>query len=285
MNKAEAFQKKWCLQSSELPRVEEHLQTGSGVALKRARVVANSPFDIIGRYSAFIVVKYVDAAVAQACLPSYLRLDPPPGTPLGEHPVMYSFGTHNQVHPRFFTLWEYAYAEALVGIPNVALQDSGASMRQPLFHMTAVRLNNRFADEIGVAMGFPKKLAEFKISSNSYSFKSKEGAQPEMSGAFHISGPPFDSNFPNFQFLERYMLQQPVITKDSLGSLLKIPFHIYTETALMRPETATIEITGTDLPCLPAGKYVFPGIDEMAIGGGYRSVHYWKMSPPSTVSI
>src|SRR5579872_4876649 len=79
----------------------------------------NSSFDIVGQYAAFIVVYYLGTGAAQACLPAHLELQSSIGAPPGKHPVMYSFGFHQGVHPKNFDIWNYDYAEALVGIPRV----------------------------------------------------------------------------------------------------------------------------------------------------------------------
>src|ERR1700722_16562615 len=52
----------------------------------------DSSFDIVGQYAAFIVVYYLDANVARACLPAHLELQPSIGSPSGKHPVMCSWG-------------------------------------------------------------------------------------------------------------------------------------------------------------------------------------------------
>ena len=274
------FQKQWYLKSPDLPSPNDGLRGLAG-ASARARLFPQSPNDIIGRYRAYIILTYIDVAVAHAALPAYLQLAPPPGTPPGKHPAMYSFGTHEHVHPRFFTLWDYSYDEALVGLPNVLLRQANGSTTGPFFHMTAVRLDNLFADEIGVAMGFPKKMAKFQVTNNSYSFRM--GGGPIMTGQFQLSGGVFDSSFPNFQVIEKFMLQQPVITQSPLGNLLQVPFHIFTDTAVMQPATAAIEIADMSLPGLPAGKYNFQGIDVAPIPSCYHSIHDWQMSPPQSI--
>jgi hypothetical protein len=287
MDEKAKFRSKWQLRTGELPQPHGSLQKRFAPAGIRAHggAARQSPFDIIGRYSAFIVVSYLDSAMAQACLPPHLELAPPPGTPERKHPAMYSFGTHDRVHPRFFTLWEYSYAEALVGLPDVKLRHPDGTLSGPYSYMTAVRLNNAFADEIGFVLGFPKKLAKFKIDGKSYSFRTEPAGPSVMSGSFRVSGDVFDSTFPNFQTIERFMLQQPVISQPPLGSLLVTPFHIDTQNALMMPMEASITVSDSSLPGLPAGSYRFPGIDVTAIGGGYHSVHNWTMSPPQPIEV
>jgi hypothetical protein len=81
------------------------------------------------------------------------------------------------------------------------------------------------------------------------------------------------------------MLQQPVITQPPLGKLLRVPFHIFTDNAVMQPATAAIQIADMSLPGFPSGKYQFPGIDVTAIGGAYHSIHNWQMSPPEPIGI
>jgi hypothetical protein len=241
-----------------------------------------SPLDIVGQYSAFIVVTYVSSTIAERCLPRGLELAPPPGTPAGKHPVMYSFGSHYHVHPRFFKLWHYDYAEALVGLCNVKFRHADGSYSGPYFHMTSVRLNNAFADEIGVALGFPKRLAQFEITDTTYSFRVHGDSSPVMSGTFLISGDVFDSNFPNFKTISPFM-QQPVISKSPSGTFLLTPFHIDTQTAFMMPMKAAIHVSDQSLAGLPMGQYDFKGIDTTAFGGGYYSYHNWRMSTPTAI--
>ena len=145
--------------------------------------------------------------------------------------------------------------------------------------MTAVRLNNRFANDIGVALGFPKKLATFDITNDSYAFRMRFQDPPIVSAVFGPPGDVFGSDVPNFQAIEPFM-QQRVISRSPSGAFLITPFFIDTKTALMQPMAATIEVSDDTLAALPKGAYRFNGIDTTAFGGGYHSIHDWQMSPP-----
>lgn len=275
------FRSRWLLDTRELPRPESSMQPRLASRFATARE-PESPLDIIGQYAAFIVVHHIDRAVAAACLPEHFELEPPAGTPSGTHPVMYAFGSHYSVRPRFFPLWDYDYAEALVGIPNVMLRHSDDGRSGPRFFMTSVRLNNRFANDIGVALGFPKEMAHFDITDTTYQFSMSPGGPAVMAGAMHVSGDVFDDTFPNFVAVAPLM-QQPVISKTPFGLFLATPFHIDTRNAFMRPMTSSFEVHDHSLPGLPKGKYEFKGIDTTAFDGGYLSLHNWQMSPPRVI--
>jgi hypothetical protein len=281
MNETSRFNEKWLLADYKLPEPDLTPQRRLAAGLARRRE-PESPFDIIGQYAAFIVVTYIDAADAQLCLPPGLELMPPPGVPGGKHIVMYSFGSHAHVHPRFFTLFEYDYAEALVGLPHIALRHGDGTTSGPFFHMTGVRLNNRFANDIGVALGFPKKLATFEITNTTYGFRMHPHDPMLMSGSFGPLGAVFDDQFPHFKAIAPF-LQQPVISRSPIGAFLITPFFINTKTAWMQSMAATIDIADNSLPGLPRGSYHFDGIETTAIGGGYHSVHDWQMSPPAII--
>jgi hypothetical protein len=283
------FWQAWGLDETEMPAPVESVFAGMQEARNQAlnRMLPShykgSPFDIIGQYSAFIVVSWVDAAAAQACLPKHVELAPPPGTPAGKHPVMYSFGRHRNVHPRFFQLWSYDYEEALMGLPCLQVRHADGSTSGPFYNMTAVRLDNAFADLIGLAMGFPKRLANIQMGNTTYSIRMAGRAAPIMSGEFDASGGVFPADFPNFQQISQMVLQQPVISVTPGGIYLRTPFHIDTDTAAMFPATAQFRVTDNSLCALPAGYYQLPGINVTAFGSCYHSVHNWAMSPASPI--
>jgi Acetoacetate decarboxylase (ADC) len=290
MSEIADFWKAWGLNETEMPEPVagvlydlEQLQNAALGLVLPAAAGGGSLFDIIGQYSAFIVVSWLDAVAAQACLPPHLELAPPPGTPAGKHPVMYSFGRHRNVHPRFFHLWSYDYEEALMGLPCLQLRHADGSTSGPVYNMTAVRLDNEFADLIGVALGFPKRLANIQMGNTTYSIQMPGGPGPVMSGQFNASGGVFPPTFPNFQQIAQMVLQQPVISVAPGGAYLRTPFYIDTAAALMFPATAQFRVTDNSMCAFPAGEYQFPGIDVTAFGSCYHSVHNWTMSPPSIV--
>lgn len=251
----------------------------------REQGAIESSYDIIGQYAAFIVIYYLDAAVAEACLPAHLELQPNTGAPPGKHPAMCSFGFHEGVRPKFFNGWNYDYAEALVGIPRVLLRHANGSTSGPYFHMTAVRLNNKFADDIGVVLGFPKKMAIIQGDSTTYSIRMSAGAAPVMRGSLTASGGVFGSDYPNFHSIEQLALQQPVISVPPAGGFLVTPFRIDTGTATMIPMRADITIADNSLAGLPMGRHQFPDISAQAVGGGYYSMHYWEMGISSPINL
>jgi hypothetical protein len=285
----EEFREIWSLHGSEMPppvagflsRFEVNDRDSETLVIPHSE--GESPFDIIGCYSAFILVDWLDAEVARACLPPELELDPPPDAPAGKHPVMYSFGRHSGVRPRFFHLWDYNYEEALVGLPCVRFRDRGEPAAQPYYFMTAVRLDNLFADEIGVALGMPKEMADITQTATTYAIRKRPDNNLVMSGSFLADPGHFPPDLPNFRTIERLVLNQPVISQSPLGPFLLTPFHIDTQNAVMSAATATLTIADNGLPGLPAGDYRYPGIDVTPFGGCYHSVHHWTMSVPSPV--
>jgi hypothetical protein len=292
MSMIDDFRYAWTLPSGEMPAPAvgfmdqiRDLKEAAIQSAFRSSAGPGSPFDIIGQYTAFIMVSWLDAQAAQACLPPHLELAPPAGAPAGMHPVMYSFGMHQRVHPRFFHLWSYDYAEALAGLPCVNLRHADGSASGPYYFMTAVRLNNRFAEEIGVALGFPKKLAYIDAQATTYSIRMEPEANPVMTGSFLASGGVFGSDFPNFQTIEKMVMQQPVISRSPLGSLVLTPFHIDTQNAVMFPANADFTIADNSMAGLPANRYRFPGLDVTAFQSCYHSIHDWTMSPPTVVGV
>jgi hypothetical protein len=276
---SEQFARRWLLDPATEPLPPPDRDLKGRVAPERAaRKEPESPFDIIGGYDAFIVVTHVDKAIASALLPAQLELGYVPDTPAGKHPVMYSFGRHRNVHPRFFGLFDYDYEEALIGLPHVMFRRSNGTLSGPFFHMTAVRLNNRFATNIGVALGFPKEMATITMSPTGYSIRMSPSQPEVMRGEMRASGPPFNETFPNFASVSPMMLQR-VISQTPSGNFVVTPFHIDTATALMMPARAEIRIFDDSLAGMPGGTYSFNGIDTTAFGGGYLSVHNWQMSP------
>ena len=292
MSLIDDFRLAWSLPQGELPLpavdfLDKMRDRSLGAGEDAFKVTAGpgSPFDIVGQYHAFIILDWLDAQIARDCLPSFLELAPPKGTPVGKHPVMYSFGFHRGVHPRFFQLWSYDYAEALLGLPCVNLRHSDRSTSGPYYYMTAVRLNNRFADEIGVALGFPKRMAFVEAEDTSYSIRMEPNTDLVMTGAFKASGGVFGSNDPHFRQVEQMVLQQPVISRSAVGTTFLTPFHVDTGNASMFPAQAEIRIADNSLAALPAGRYSFPGIDVSAFHSCYHSIHDWVMSPPKIVGI
>jgi hypothetical protein len=278
MSYIDEFRSRWNLKNP-LP-----LPTGRPIP-GLAQGVLDSSFDIIGQYAAFIVVYYLDATVAQASLPAHLELQPSTGAPPGKHPAMCSFGFHQGVRPKYFHAWNYDYAEALVGIPRVLLRHGNGSTTGPYFYMTAVRLNNQFADDIGVALGFPKKMAIIQGDNTTYSIRMSANASPVMTGSFVASGGVFGPDYPNFQTIERLALQQPVISSPPVGGFLVTPFHIDTVSATMIPMRGEITIADNSLAGLPMGHYIFPDITAQPVGGGYYSIHNWEMGLSSPIDV
>jgi hypothetical protein len=276
------FTRHWLLEEDPLTFVPDGKPRPRLGSRRLAGHPPDSPMDIIGRYEAYVIVVHIDASIAHNALPPKCELLPPPNTPPGKHPVFYSFGSHFGVRPRFFSAFDYDYAEAIIGIPNVMFVHPDRKKSGPRFVMTAVRLDNFFAHAIGVGMGLPKQMADFTITDTKYAFEHK-GAEV-MKGEMVVSGNPFDENHPNFKQISPLM-QQEVLSRTPVGGLLLgTPFKIDTANAFMEPATAQFEIINDSLPGLPKGTYSFPGIDQTAFGGGYLSRHDWRMSPPRLIS-
>lgn len=237
---------------------------------------AERKYDIVGQYEAFAVVTYLDATIARQILPKDFELAPPGDTPPGMHPVMYSFGKHRHVHPRGVSVYEYDYDEALIGLPHVGIRQGG-TLGEPRFHMTAVRLNNAVATAIGVALGFPKKMAIIDNADTAYAITM--GTTRIMHGEMHVTGKKFRDDHPNFKLISPLM-QQPVISKTKLGSITTTAFSIDTVNAFMTPAKMRLQILDDSLAGLPKGMYEFDGIDTKAFGGAYMSIHSWRMSQP-----
>jgi len=235
---------------------------------------AGDKYDIVGQYEAFVVVTYVDAKIARQILPTDFELAPPSDTPPRMHPVMYSFGKHRHVHPRRVNAYEYDYDEALVGLPHVGIRQGG-KLFEPFFHMTAVRLNNAVATAIGVALGFPKKMATIENTDSAYAITM--GSTPIMLGETHVTGKKFKNDHPNFKLISP-MMQQPVISKTKLGSITTTAFSIDTANAFMTPAKMQLDVLDDSLAGLPKGVYEFDSIDTKAFGGAYMSIHSWQMS-------
>lgn len=267
------------LQAANLAR-PQRLQGLQGSQL--ARTAAHAWSDIIGRYEAFTVVSHLPKDVARATLVADgLELGSAPGVPEGRHPVLYAFGVHKGVRPRFFKLWEYDYSEALIGLPHVMLHRSAGTVSGPFYYMTAVRLDNLLANALGVGLGFPKEMADFTITDTTYEFRMTPDGPPVVSARFTAAGDPFDETFPNFATVAPFM-KQPVISKTAMpGTFLVTPFSVDTAHAYMFPMEASIDVRDNSLPGLPAGKHDFAGIDSTALCGGYFTAHSWRMAQPA----
>jgi hypothetical protein len=233
----------------------------------------NGTFDIVGQYEAFIVVTHVDAGVAAATLPREFELVPPPGTPKGMHPVMYSFGKHRHVHPDGIKVYEYDYDEALVGLPHVAIRGTGKGSSE-CFHMTDVRLNNKLATDIGRVLGFPKHMAT--ITNTDVAYEIRDRSETLLTATVHLDGRQFKADHPHFELISK-MMQQPVLSK-SAGKIITTHFAFNTAQAFMVPARMKIEVTSDLLACLPRGTYVFDTIDNAQFGGAYMSIHSWRIS-------
>jgi hypothetical protein len=231
-------------------------------------------FDIVGQYEAFIVMTHVDAKTAAATLPSELELAPPAGTPMGMHPVMYSFGKHRHVHPDALKVLEYDYDESLVGLPHVAVRGAGGAL-QACFHMVDVRLNNKIAKQLGDLLGFPKHMAT--IGNHDTSYRIHARTVPLLSVKMRLDGRKFKDDHRHFGLIAR-MMQQPVVSRSKIGRIIITEFTIDTANAFMVPARMTLEVTTDELACLPRGTHVFGTIDEKEFGGAYMSVHDWRIA-------
>lgn len=287
MTDIQSFRDAWFLHPSpELPRPRPESQnvrakTGCEASLAETPFADASPFDIIGQYRAWVVLSYVDVSVAQACLEPGLELDPPPGTPAGKHPILYSFGRHYGVHPRFFTLWSYDYDEAIMGLCNVKFKHANDHYSGPYFRFACVRLDDTLADDIGTALGLPKKIADFQTTPDTYFFRmpNDHDHEPLFQSHFVLDGDAFTANLPNFQTIEPFM-NQPVISRSSLGEWIVTDFFMDFRNAAMTPMRSEIAVRDNSLAGLPGGRYTFATLRDTAINGMYRSVHCWRMSPP-----
>jgi hypothetical protein len=245
----------------------------------------SSPDDLIGQCSGYIIVSFLDAAVAQACLLPNVELTPPAGTPAGKHPVLYCFGQQIGVRPRYSFAPGDDYDETTIGLPFVGLRHSDGTLSGPYFQMTALRLDDALAVEIGVAIGFPKELAIIDVTDTTYAIQMNPFASDVMSGTFGITGDQFGPDFPNFQTIEQMLLQQPVISQTAEGLYLVTSFRFDTQHAVMFPADAAFTAADSSIAGLPEGDYTFPGIDVTAFGGCFHSVHNWTMSPPSPIAV
>ncbi len=127
---------------------------------------------------------WVDVKIAQAFLPPNVQLAPPPGTPLGKHPVVYCFGFQQGVRRRD-DIVEDDYNEALVELPFVTFRHQDGSVSGPYFQMTALRVDSELAYKLGVALGFPKQLAIMDVTDTTYSIRMQED---ENSARDHVPG-------------------------------------------------------------------------------------------------
>jgi hypothetical protein len=173
-------------------------------------------------------------------------------------------------------VYEYDYDEALIGLPHVGIRHGG-KLVEPLFHMTAVRLNNTVATAIGVALGFPKEMASIHNADMAYAITM--GSTRIMDGEMYITGKKFRDDHPNFKLISPLM-QQRVISKTKLGSITMTAFSIDTANAFMAPAKMRLQILDDSLPGLPKGIHEFDSIDTKAFGGAYMSIHSWRMSQP-----
>ena len=277
----QSFRSAWGLRpGSDLPRPDAQsrgFRTNTGC---ESDIQEQSPYELIGQYRAWVALSYVPNSVAQACLEPGLSLDPPPGTPMGQHPILYSFGRHYGVHPRFFELWSYDYNEAIMGLCNVRFRHADGSYSGPYFRFATVRLDNLLANEIGVALGLPKKMADFETTSGTYFFRMPEDREPLFQGHFVLDGDAFTADLPNFQTIEPFM-NQPVISRSITGEWIVTDFFIDYQHAAMTPMRSEILVRDDSLLGLAAGRHVFATLRDTPINGMYRSVHCWRMSPPT----
>lgn len=239
---------------------------------------ADGRYDIVGQYEAFVVVPHIDAELARRILPTEFELMTPAGTPAGKHPAMYSFGKHRHVHPRALELFEYDYDEALIGLPFVGLRKDGR-LEGPFFHMTAVRLNNEAANTIGVALGFPKKLATIENQDLRYAISMRSTRILEAS--MRLKGRKFKDDLPNFEVISPLMRQRVISrTPNPFGRIIVTTFSIDTASAFMVPATLELQAFDDSLPGLPKGTHSFDTIEKTAFGGAYLSIHTWRLAQP-----
>lgn len=291
MSRINQFRSKWLLPPIETAPSEADIPD----SWEEVREVVNdllppvdpdgSPDDLIGQISAYIIVSFLDAAVAQACLLPNVELTPPPGTPAGKHPVLYCFGQQSGVGPRYSLAPGDNYNETTIGLPFVGLRHSDGTLSGPYFQMTALRLNDVLAVEIGLAIGFPKELAIVDVTDTTYAIQMNPFAGDVMSGTFGITGAQFGPDFPNFQTIEQMLLQQPVISQIADGSYLVTSFQFDTQNPVMFPADAAFTVADNSIAGLPQGDYAFPGIDVTAFGGCFNCVCNWTMSPPSPIAV
>ncbi len=290
MSRINQFRSKWLLPPIETPPSVADIPAWEGVREAVHDLLFpvdpdSSPDDIIGQCSAYIIVSFLDVAVAQACLLPNVELTPPPGTPAGKHPVLYCFGQQIGVGPRYSVAPGDNYNETTIGLPFVGLRHSDGTLSGPYFQMTALRLNDLLAVEIGIAIGFPKELAIMDVTNTTYSIQMNPFAGDVMYGTFGITGAQFGPDFPNFQTIKQMLLQQPVISQTAEGVYLVTSFRFDTRNATMFPADADFTVADSSIAGLPEGDYTFPGIDVTAFGGCFHSVHNWTLSPPSPIAV
>jgi hypothetical protein len=245
---------------------------------------SSSPSDILGQASMYVMVPFLDATVAQACLLQGVELATPAWVPAGKHPVLYSFGFHRGVRPRYLDPSQGVdYNETIVGIPWVVFREPDGSTSGPYFQFVSIRLDNYWAEWLGLALGFPKQLAFFDVSDTTYSFSMQPGANPVMSGTFGPPGATFGPDFPNFQTIEPSLMQQPVISRMPDGVYILTSFQFDRPDSSMFAAEADFTIADNSLTGLPASVYDFPGLDVTAFGGCFHGVYNWVMSQASQV--
>jgi hypothetical protein len=236
------------------------------------------PFTLEGSADLWIVFEYGDASYARRLLPDYVKLGaPPPGTPPGRHPMMYSFGTHN-VRLHGLPWFHLTYRETIVGVCNVELKKA-APYTGPYSLMTAATVNSVLPAVLGRLLGYPKLFRRARTTERSFCLSRYLRRREFMCGQFDTAGSvSMGANAPALRLAEP-ILGHPVISRTVWGMLLATPFDIDKETWVYTPVSGTARVLDDELPGLPEGLHRWPGVDLSTVGA-FRSQHEWSWKRP-----
>jgi len=239
---------------------------------------SRSAFTLEGSADLWIIFEYGDASYARTLLPDYVRLaTPPPGTPPGKHPMMYSFGTHTvRLHglPRI----PMTYRETIVGVCNVELKEP-APYTGPYSLMTAATVDRLLPTFLGRLLGYPKAFRRATTTDRSFCIATFLGSRDLMCGQFDATGAACKAANAAELRLAEPILTHPVISRALWGTLLASRFEIDKEAWLYTPVQVAARVAGDKLPGLSEGLHCWPGVDMTTVGA-FRSQHQWSLNLP-----
>ena len=236
----------------------------------------HSLFTLVGSARLWVVIYYVDRAVAEGILPPFVELGEAPHAPPGTHPVFYSFGLQ-KVGLHWLRSVTHTYSEAVIGVCRTRLR-AKTGAQQPYSVMSSVATNSPLATVLGWLVGYPKVWRRAAALEREFRINTLLSGRSLMAGQFETPGLPAPPGTPPSVELAE-ILRHPVVSRAPWGTLLASRFEI--ETALkFGPVAGSAQVTGNELVGLAAGLHKWVPLGARP-DGAILSSHGWFADLPS----
>lgn len=261
----------------------EALARDAGLSDQQIQQGRGSLFEGVGTLNSKVVVRFLPTDAAEKLLPLGLELAPQPVAPVGRHPVFFLFSNCE------FDAWfgDMKYAEFMLGVPYVQLEDPHAPQRGPFIYMPRLYLNEQTPRLLGnLLYGFEKQEAEIREGPGTYEVI--EDSALVLDARFETSGPQgTPSDFPEFETVKS-LFEMPTISqvariwdedafddREHLSAFFatNIRYAFDDPQCRVTPLEARVEVTAALTPeGVPTGAFDAPALGEHALGSFHIEV-------------